>query len=220
MPSTYNLYVRDAQQGNWLAAAGGPCQAHAVTDNDVTGSEVTDGGAGDGTGNGLRFGIVDPAFRGDERTTLQGFLQRQRDLIGWKVTGGDEEVLRRVSTPSGLTVHGVVRHLIEVERSWIRDVFAGQEGLSYHWTDADPDGDFRVPADVTLAELLAEYADEARQCDLVVAAAVSLDVVSTRRGFSLRWILLHLIEELARHLGQLDLLREQADGSVGEEPDA
>jgi hypothetical protein len=69
-----------------------------------------------------------------------------------------------------------------------------------------------------MADLLAEYAAEARRCDAVIAASPSLDVVSASRGVNLRWILLHLIEETARHLGQLDLLRERADGSAGEEP--
>src|ERR1700677_1137604 len=66
--------------------------------------------------------------------------------------------------------------------------------------------------------LLGGYAAESRQCDAVVTAAQSLDVVSVQRNMSLRWILLHLIEETARHLGHIDVLREQADGSTGEEP--
>jgi hypothetical protein len=68
-----------------------------------------------------------------------------------------------------------------------------------------------------MAQLLAAYADETALCDAVIAQA-SLDDMAVRREFSLRWILLHLIEETARHLGQLDLLREDADGTVGEEP--
>ncbi|MEB0307128.1 DinB family protein, partial [Cryobacterium sp. 10I1] len=126
--------------------------------------------------------------------------------------------LRPVATPTGMTAHGIVRHLMNVERSWLRDVFAGEEGLSFDWTDADPDGEFHVPPEVTMAELLADYAEEARRCDAIIAAANSLDVVSVRRSFSLRWILIHLVEETARHAGHLDLLRERADGSVGEDP--
>jgi uncharacterized damage-inducible protein DinB len=171
----------------------------------------------DGTTNGLRYGIVDPAPRGDERTSLIGFLQRQRELVAWKVGGADDAVLRSASTPTGLTLHGMVRHLENVERSWIRDVFAGQPDLVFAWTDEDPDGEWHVPADVTMAQLLADYAGETALCDAVIASA-SLDDVSVKREFSLRWILLHLIEETARHLGQMDLLRENADGTVGEEP--
>jgi uncharacterized damage-inducible protein DinB len=174
---------------------------------------------GSGTENGLRRGIVEPANRGDERTALIGFLQRQRELVIWKVRDAPDAVLRAVATPTGLTVHGLVRHLEHVERHWIRDTFAGQKDLSYAWTDDDPDGELHVPPDITMAQLLADYAAESALCDAVIASA-SLDDVSVQRGFNLRWILLHLIEETARHLGHLDLLRENADGQVGEEPEA
>ena len=173
---------------------------------------------GTGTTNGNRFGITEAAHHGNERTTLPGMLQRQRDLVRWKLQDADDQRLRDVVTESGMGAHGLVRHLTNVERSWIRDVFAGEQGLTFDWTDDDPDGEWRVPTDTTMSELLDRYADEARQCDIVVAAAESLDVVSTTRSMSLRWILLHLVEETARHLGHLDLLRERADGATGEEP--
>ena len=115
-------------------------------------------------------------------------------------------------------LHGLVRHLTNVERSWLRGVFAGEGDLHSDWTDEDPDAEWRVPAEVTMAELLAGYAEESRRCDAVVTATPSLDVTSASRDLSLRWILLHLAEETARHLGHVDLLREQADGSTGEEP--
>lgn len=172
---------------------------------------------GSGSENGVRGGVTEAAHQGDERTTLLGFLQHQRDLVAWKVREASDEVLRPVSTPTGLTLHGLVRHLEHVERSWLREDFAGEDDLPYAWTDEDPDGELHVPPDITMAQLLADYAEESRRCDAVIAAA-SLDAVSVRRGFSLRWILLHLIEETSRHLGHIDLLREQADGSVGDEP--
>lgn len=134
--------------------------------------------SGDGTDNGIRHGITEPAHRGEERTALLGFLQRQRELVAWKVHDVTDEVLRSVTTPSGLTLHGVVRHLINVERSWVRDVFAGHDDLTFDWTEDDPDGELHVPEDVTMADLLADYAAEAQHCDAVVAAAASLDVVS------------------------------------------
>lgn len=113
---------------------------------------------------------------------------------------------------------GLVRHLANVERSWLRDVFAGQKDFHFDWTEDDPDGEWRVPPDTTMAQLLADYAEESRHCGDVVTAAPSLDAASTSRDLSLRWILLHLVEETARHLGHIDLLREQADGNTGEEP--
>ena len=173
---------------------------------------------GSGTVNGSRFGITEAAHHGDERTTLLGLLQRQRDLVAWKLQDAPERILRSPVTPSGMSLHGLVRHLTNVERSWLRDVFAGEHGLSYDWTKDDPEAEWRVPTDVTMAQLLADYAEESRRCDTVVAAAPSLDVTSASRDMSLRWILLHLVEETARHLGHIDLLREQADGRTGEEP--
>jgi hypothetical protein len=173
---------------------------------------------GSGRDNGTRGGITEAAHLGDERTVLLGFLQRQRELVAWKVREATDDVLRSVKTPTGLTLHGLVRHFEHDERYWIRDVFAGEDDLAYAWTDADPDGELHVPADVSMAQLLRDYLRESELCDVVIAAAPSLDSVSARRGFSLRWILLHLIEEIARHLGHMDLLREQADGQVGEEP--
>ena len=185
-------------------AVGGHRQHEAVDD-------------GSGTQNGTRRGVTEPAHRGDEVTALLGFLQRQRELVIWKVGAAHDQVLRSVTTPTGLGAHGVVRHLTNVERSWVRDVFAGQDGLVFDWTDEDPDGELHVPEAMTMAQLVADYAAEAARCDAVVAAH-HLDDASAQRGFSLRWVLLHLLEETARHLGHLDLLRELADGSIGEEP--
>jgi len=173
----------------------------------------------DGRRNTVRRGIADPAPWGDERTTLIGFLQRQRELVAWKLRDADDDALRSVSSPTGMTPHGLVRHLENVERSWIRDDFAGQPDLVFDWSDEDPDGEWHVPAGVPMASVLADYAAETARCDAVIAAA-SLDDRGVRRDFSLRWILLHLIEETARHLGHLDLLRENADGVTGEEPPA
>jgi uncharacterized damage-inducible protein DinB len=173
---------------------------------------------GSGIANGMRFGITEAAHRGDERTAVLGVLQRQRDLVGWKLRDAPDDVLATVMTPTGMSLPGLVRHLTNVERSWLRDVFAGQKTLAYDWTEQDPDADWRVPTGTRMADLLAGYRAESRQCDEVVTAAQSLDVVSVQRNMSLRWILLHLIEETARHLGHIDVLREQADGSTGEEP--
>ena len=145
-------------------------------------------------------------------------LQRERDLVGWKLRDAPDEVLAAVETPSGMSLPGLVRHLTNVERSWLREVFAGQQSLAYDWTDQDPEAEWRVPAGTRMADLLADYAGESHQCDVVVTAARSLDAISAKRNMSLRWILLHLIEETARHLGHIDVLREQADGSTGEEP--
>jgi hypothetical protein len=177
-----------------------------------------DDGSATATATGRRRGITEPGHLAAEREALVGFLQRQRDLVAWKVAGADDAALRAVATPTGLTAHGIVRHLENVERHWLRGVVAGEEDLAFDWTDEDPDGELHVPAGLPMVALLAAYADEARRCDAVVAAT-PLDGVSATGGYRLRWVLLHLVEETSRHLGHLDLLRELADGAVGEEPD-
>ena len=165
-------------------------------------------------------GVTSPASEADERTTLMGFLQRQRDLIVWKVSDASDETLASVRTESGLTMHGVVRHLENVERGWFRDFFAGETDLRFDGTEEDPEGDFRAEG-VPIADLITAYAAETARCDTVIQAAPSFDSLakgSEAGTCSLRWIVLHMIEETGRHVGHLDLLREQADGAVGEDP--
>ncbi|MBA3737338.1 MAG: DUF664 domain-containing protein [Actinobacteria bacterium] len=103
-----------------------------------------------------------------------------------------------------LTLHGVVRHLENVERSWFREFFGGQTGLHFDWTDEDPDADMRAEG-VPMAELLASYAAETELCDEVIAAASSLDAtaVDPDGTYSLRWVVVHMIEETGRHLGHI-----------------
>lgn len=176
---------------------------------------------GDAVGdvNVVRGGVTQAAHLGDERTTLIGALQRLRDLVAWKVRDASDQTLRSAATASGLTIPGVIRHLENVERWWFRDIFAGEPNLSYDWTDDEPSAEFQVPDEVSIAVLLAAYAEESARCDDVILGASSLEQVSATRGYSLRWIVIHLVQETARHLGQVDLLRELADGEVGEEPD-
>ncbi len=153
----------------------------------------------------------------DERTMLLGYLQRQRDLVLWKVEGLSDHDAHRVGTTSGLTVHGIVDHLTDVERSWVRRWFAGRRGLHIGGVDA---AHVQPPLELPgarLKDLVNAYREETRRCDEVIAAH-GLDDVESGGDRSLRWILHHLIEETARHLGHLDLLRELADGSTGEQP--
>ena len=165
----------------------------------------------------LAPGLV-PPHQGDERTLLLDYLARQRELVFWKLDGLTDEAARGPVTPTGLTIHGIVRHLENVERSWWRRHVAGEQDLSFDWTDEDPDGEMHVPADVRLADLLDAYRAEIVLCDAVIAAR-ELDTVSALRDHTVRWVLLHLIEEIGRHLGHLDVLAELADGRVGEEPE-
>jgi len=161
--------------------------------------------------------VTDPQATGDERTLLTEFLQAQRDLVAWKLADADFEALQRVATATGLAPLGVLRHLGHAERWWFRHQTAGEKDLSWDWTDDDPDGEYRLQPGETVASLLADYAAECRACDAAVSDR-PLDAVGAECRFSLRWVYLHMIEETARHLGHLDLLREEADGSTGSDP--
>ncbi|MFJ6383196.1 DinB family protein [Kitasatospora sp. NPDC092039] len=155
----------------------------------------------------------------DERATLAGFLDYQRDTLAMKCAGLTTEQLRtRVLEPSGLSLLGLVRHLAEVERGWFRNVLNGEDVRGF-W-GRRPDGSF-AEFDVESADPDEAFAIWRRECDHareLVAAAESLDVLGHHgeEVFSLRWILTHMIEEYARHNGHADLLREHLDGTTGE----
>ena len=155
--------------------------------------------------------------RGGERETIEGFLDFQRASVVWKATGLSDADAARQLVPSITTVSGLIRHLADVERSWMREDMAGETGLQYRWSDDDPDGEFRVTADDSLAEIIADY-ERACAESRGVAARFALDDRSAAQDgrFTLRWILLHLTEETARHLGHIDILRELLDGATGE----
>jgi hypothetical protein len=106
----------------------------------------------------MRFGVTEAAHHGDERTALLGVLQRQRGLGGWKLRDASDEILSVATTPTGMSLPVLVRHLTNVERLWLRDVFAGQQGLEYDWTEQDPEAEWRVPEGTKMAELLARSA--------------------------------------------------------------
>ena len=163
-----------------------------------------------------------PPTTAGEFTTLTTFLDYLREVVVHKLEGVDESGLRAVLVASqGTTLGGIIHHLAHVERWWFQQVYAGAD-LEYPWTDDDPDGDFRVPADATAESLIALYRECCSRSREVVAARPDLDHAVARPGstsgrmFSLRWILVHMIEETARHAGHLDLLRESWDGAVGD----
>ncbi len=163
--------------------------------------------------------------RADERTTLVAFLQRQRETLPLKCAGLEPaDLARRTVPPSTMSLLGLVRHLAEVERNWFRRVMAGQEAPPLYYSDADPDGDFDGAAATPelVAEAWAAWRAEVAFAEQFVAAAPDLDVVGREEwqgevwDISLRWVLVHLVEEYARHLGHADLLRQRIDGVVGE----
>ena len=154
---------------------------------------------------------------GGEKETLVAHLQLARANVIAKCEGLDDEAMRRRLVPSLSTIGGIVNHLAYVERWWFADVFAGRE-CTYPWSDEDPDGEFRVD-DLTLRGIIERYQQESSVSDQIVADAALDDMAerTVKRGrVSLRWITLHMLDETARHAGQMDILRELIDGKTGE----
>jgi hypothetical protein len=120
-------------------------------------------------------------------------------------------------TPSGVSALGVVAHLAAVEVGWFVETFIG-EHVDPAWEDH---GEFRILSADTVDSVLAEYAESCARSRAIAGAAPSLDTISRVsvefRGFvNLRWIMVHMIEETARHAGHLDLMAEQLDGRTGD----
>ena len=160
---------------------------------------------------------IDIPLQGAEKPTLVGFLDFQRRQVIDKVEDLDREAATRQLVPSATTLAGIVKHLIDVERWWFRIVLVG-EAVELVATRADPDADWRIEPEDTVAELVAAYRAEIDRANAIVETADldDLAVKETRRGHvSLRWILVHMIEETARHAGHADILREQIDGTTG-----
>jgi uncharacterized damage-inducible protein DinB len=161
---------------------------------------------------------VDPPFLAVEREMLDAWLDYHRETLTVKCDGLDEEQLkRRAVEPSTMSLLGLVRHMAEVERNWFRRVLEGEDAGPIFYSDEFPDGDFDLLDDADVASDMATWQAEIEHAREVTAGR-SLDDTGIRRGapVSLRWILVHMIEEYARHNGHADLLRERIDGQVGD----
>jgi uncharacterized damage-inducible protein DinB len=161
---------------------------------------------------------------GPERPALTGYLDAQRAAILRKAEGLTREQLAQPLPSSPLTLAGLVNHLALVEDTWFRVRFAGFADdplwADNDW-DADPDYEFRTAVDLDPEELRQRYRDACARSRDVVDRAESLEQLSvgtSRDGsrWDLRWMLLHMIEETARHAGHADLLREAIDGSTSD----
>ncbi|MGW1229217.1 DinB family protein [Streptomyces sp. NPDC001478] len=156
----------------------------------------------------------------DERRMLRDFLSDQRRTLEMKCSGLEGRLALRSVEPSTLSLLGLVRHLADVERRWFRRVLAGEDAPPRYVTEQDADGDFDVrdAGPRAVAEAWRDWRAEAAFADRFAAAAPDLDVRghdSWRGTVSLRWVLIHMIEEYARHNGHADLLRERIDGARG-----
>lgn len=152
---------------------------------------------------------------GAELEMLLAFLDWLRRSVVGKFDGVDEDAARRRSLPSPTSMMGLLQHLTSVEVFWFQHSFAGR--LANPLTDDN--SDFDVADEETIADLIARYQDACDQSREAVRSA-GPDTLAQRPynypAINLRYILIHMIEETARHAGHLDILREEIDGSVGE----
>jgi uncharacterized damage-inducible protein DinB len=156
-----------------------------------------------------------PSIAG-ERETLSGFLDFLRATLLWKLEGLDDEQVRRAMVPSGTSLLGLVKHLAAVEYGWFCDTFGREtEPLPF---DDTPDADLRIRPDETTEEVLAFYGRARAAADRAVD---ELEVEDTGTAWfgeavTLRWVLIHMVEETARHAGHADIIRELIDGMAGD----
>ncbi|GAB2932516.1 DinB family protein [Nonomuraea fastidiosa] len=159
-----------------------------------------------------------PPLTGDERTMLTNWLEWHRATLAVKCAGLTDEQLRlRSAEPSAMSLLGLVRHMAHVERVWFRVVLDG-EALPKLWDkDRDNDADFKEVDTASVKEAFDVWQEEIERAR-AISAAKPLDAVGDRNGRECthRYILVHMIEEYARHNGHADLLRERIDGVTGE----
>ncbi|MEU3192239.1 DinB family protein [Streptomyces sp. NPDC006992] len=166
----------------------------------------------DVTGFSARGDVRPPAVAGGEKETLLAFLRYLREAVIAKAAGLTDEVGLAPGVPSGTSLLGLVRHLTLVERNWFGHAYAGQGELL--------DDDAPPEAGETGESLIAAYQEAINASDAIVADCDDLDRPGARSlretpPPTLRWILVHMIEETARHAGHADILREQTDGATG-----
>jgi uncharacterized damage-inducible protein DinB len=158
---------------------------------------------------------------GGERATLVEFLRWQRATLELKCSGLDAaDLARRSVEPSTMSLLGLVRHMAEVERTWFRRRMAGLHAPPHYCSDTDRDADFdgAVADPEVVTQAWDTWRAEVAFTDRFVAEAPDLDIVadSDQGPVSLREVLVHMVEEYARHNGHADLLRERIDGRVGQ----
>jgi uncharacterized damage-inducible protein DinB len=156
-------------------------------------------------------------FTGAEKESLHTSLDRHRDVILWKLDGLDDADLRRPITPSGTSLLGLVKHLASVEYGWFCHTF-GRETEPLPFDEDDENADLRVRPDETTDDIVAFYGRAAAAADQVITD-VDLDDTGTAwfgDAVSMRWVLIHMIEETARHAGHADIVRELIDGATGD----
>jgi|SRR5437667_7741812 len=156
-------------------------------------------------------------YTGSEKESLQASLNRHRDAVVWKLQGLDDTELRRTMLPSGNTLLGLVKHLATWEYIWICRTF-GYPTEQLPIEEGDDYADVRIDPGDSTAGILAFYSRSRAAADQVIGG-VDLDEVGTTMfgdTVSLRWAVIHMLEDTARHAGHVDVMRELIDGMVGD----
>jgi uncharacterized damage-inducible protein DinB len=168
-------------------------------------------------------GRPEAPLAGGEVETLLGFLDSQRATLAWKCAGLDDDQLRRSLHPTSMTLAGMLLHLARVEDNWFSEV-VGEAAPLQPWADMPWAAEWEHPVGTgdQLREVWAARVEASRRVVAAQLAAgpAALDATHPAWGGrgrpSLRWVLVHMIEEYARHNGHADLLREAVDGETGE----
>ena len=160
----------------------------------------------------------EPPFVLGEREMLEHWLEYHRMTLFLKCEGLDDDARKRRPVPTSLlSLHGLMRHMAEVERNWFHRVLLREPETAPIWYDRAIEDSELVPLDD--ADWDADLNEWRRECEeaRVAAAVRELDDTGLRHGApcTLRWIYVHMIEEYARHNGHADLIRELVDGEVG-----
>jgi uncharacterized damage-inducible protein DinB len=153
---------------------------------------------------------------GDEKDVLGGFLDHYRATLLGICEGLTEEQLRRPMVPSGTSLLGLVKHLAYVEVGWFQENVAN-EPYDYPFDVNDPVADFRFSDDETKEDIFDLYREACARSREVLAAASLDDMIESpkrSRDYNVRWVVVHMIEETARHAGHADILREMIDGKT------
>jgi uncharacterized damage-inducible protein DinB len=156
-------------------------------------------------------------FTGGEKESLKVAMDRHRDAILWKLEGVSDEDLRRPLVPSGTSLLGLVKHLAAVEYGWFCDTF-GRPTEPLPFDDDDPDADLRIEPEETTGDVLAFYGRARATADRVIDE-IGLEETGMAwfgEPVTMRWVLIHMVEETARHAGHVDILRELIDGMTGD----
>ena len=157
-------------------------------------------------------------FTGDEKESLYVALDRHRDVILWKLEGLDDEQVRRRMTPSGTSMLGLVKHLAGVEYGWFCETFGRETEPLPEFSEDDPDADWRVEPNESTADIVAFYGRARTAADRAIRET-DLDTIGTAwfgPQVSMRWVIIHMLEETARHAGHMDIMRELIDGATGD----